>query len=102
MHMLTGMVRDYYALILAVLLSFFARGWFGQKKQLVTQIVDVHWNRLLREAAAALTMEMFRLGFFSFRLDIRKKPFTVRVMRHWNRLSRDVLATLSLEAFKAG
>lgn len=33
--MLTGMVRDYYALILAVLLSFFARGWFGQKKQLV-------------------------------------------------------------------
>ncbi|KFP68030.1 hypothetical protein N322_07164, partial [Cariama cristata] len=35
-----------------------------------------------------------------FRLDIRKKFFTVRVVMHWNRLSEEVDAP-SLEAFKA-
>ena len=36
-----------------------------------------------------------------FRLDIRKKSFTVRVVRHWTRLLRGVVDTPSLEAFKA-
>jgi len=44
----------------------------------------------------------FILKEMRFRLDIRKKFFTVRVVKTWHRLPREVVDAPSLETFSAG
>ena len=43
----------------------------------------------------------FKLKEGKFRLDRRKKFFTMSVVRHWNKLSRDAMASPSMKVFKA-
>ncbi|KFP02486.1 hypothetical protein N300_06678, partial [Calypte anna] len=43
----------------------------------------------------------FKLEDRRFGLDIRKKFFTLRVVRHWHRLSKEAVDAASLKVFKA-
>ena len=43
----------------------------------------------------------FKLEEGQFRLDVRKKFFTVKVVRHWNSLPSEAVDFPSLQAFKA-
>ncbi|KFV18081.1 hypothetical protein N340_11065, partial [Tauraco erythrolophus] len=43
----------------------------------------------------------FKLKESRFQIDLRKKFFTLRMMRNWNRFPREIVAAPSLEVFKS-
>ncbi|KFZ60770.1 hypothetical protein N338_04078, partial [Podiceps cristatus] len=43
----------------------------------------------------------FKVKEGRYQLDIRKKFFTMRMVKHWNRLPREVIEAPSLDTFKA-
>lgn len=55
---------------------------------------------LIRNCSDSTRDNGFKWKEEKFRLDIKKKFFTVKVVRHWERLPRDVVDSPSLAAFK--
>jgi len=66
------------------------------------QGLNKRWGKYLQQGCCDRTRSNgFKLREGRFRLDIRKKLFTIRVVKHWNRLPREVVEAPSPEVFKA-
>ena len=70
---------------------------FSLKKRRLQGILTVAFHykkggkRLIREHSDMTRSGSFKLSRGRVRLDMRKKFFTLRVMRHWHRLPREMV-----------
>ena len=62
---------------------------------------DAAEGLFIRDCSDRTRGDGFKLKQGKFRLDIRKKLFTVRVLRRWHRVPREAVAAPSLAVFKA-
>ena len=62
---------------------------------------DAGEGLFIRDWSDRTRSDGFKLKQGKFRLEIRKKFFTVRVLRHWHRVPREAVAAPSLAVFKA-
>ncbi|KAK4806610.1 LOW QUALITY PROTEIN: hypothetical protein QYF61_013865 [Mycteria americana] len=72
---------------------------FSLEKRRLRGLLIAVYNFLMRELEReVLISSLWSLG--KFRLDIRKKFFTERVVKHWNKLPREVIMAPSLAVIK--
>lgn len=78
-------------------------GLFGLEKRRLRGNPISLWNSL-KESCSEVGTHLFCCAFSErtrkFRLDVRKKRFSVWIVRHWNRLPREVMESASLEVCK--